>query len=136
MTSERQARLDAEAHEIRQAAQRLLSGTALRTGGTVSIAGLAAEAGLSRQRLYEHHAELVAEFKTTVTGGPTPPNIQALQQQLADARARNTELERANATLQERIRTLSLVVAELTHEAEGTNVVAMPRARATTRAHR
>ena len=62
------------------------------TNGTLSIGTLAAEARLSLQRLCEHHAELLAEFKT-VAGGPSPPNCQALQQRLADARARLPSLK-------------------------------------------
>jgi AcrR family transcriptional regulator len=62
-------------------------------GGENSIAALAAEAGISRQRLYEHHADLVAEFKTTADGVAISPSTQALQQQLASSRERVRHLE-------------------------------------------
>ena len=66
---------------------RLLAGTPQRSNGTLTVAALAAEAALSRYRLYEHHPDLVTEFKTTtLAGGPATPGADALRQQLADAR--------------------------------------------------
>lgn len=133
MTSREQtSRIDTEQQQIRQATQRLLDGSAQRSNGTLTVSTLATEANLSRQRLYEYHPELIAEFKTVATGGPTPPNIQALQQQIADERARNAELKASNIALQERVRTLSALIVELTHEMKGTNVVTMPRKRTST----
>lgn len=131
-TSEQQTRIEGEQRQIHDAAQRLLDGAAQRSNGTLTVAGLATEAGLSRQRLYEHHAELIAKFKTAAAGGLTPPNIQALQQQLADERARNAELEATNTALQGRVRALSALLVELSHEAKGANVVAIPRKRTST----
>ncbi len=129
---DRQAHLDNERHQVREAAGRLLAGTPQRSNGRHTVAALAAEAGISRQRLYEHHADLAAEFKTT-TGGAISPNVEALQQQLANSRERIHELEGQVTLLQERIRTLGAVITELSLEAQAGNVVVLPpnRRRAT-----
>jgi hypothetical protein len=122
-------RIDTERQQIRDAAQRLLEGKPIRSNGKPTVSTLAHEAAVPRQRLYEHHADLIDEFKTSAVGGPTPPDLQALQQQLADALTRITDLETDNNLLQKRIRTLSAVIAELTHETKGGNVIALPRTR-------
>ena len=64
-----------------------------REAAPVGTTSNAVEAGVSRQRLYEHHADLVGEFKTTTGRTTVPPNVQALQQQLADSRERVHQLE-------------------------------------------
>jgi hypothetical protein len=69
----RQAHLDAERCQLREASQRLLAGVPTRTNGTLTVSGPAVDAGLSRHRLYEHHADLVSEFKTAAGGGPLTP---------------------------------------------------------------
>jgi hypothetical protein len=129
----RQAHLDNERHQVREAAQRLLTGAPQHSNGRHTVAALAVEAGISRQRLYEYHADLVAEFKTTTGRGVISPNVQALQQQLADSRERIHQLEGHVTLLQNRIRTLGAVITELTLEAQAGNVVALPpkRRRAT-----
>jgi hypothetical protein len=50
-----------------------LAGVPTRTNGTLTVSGPAVDAGLSRHRLYEHHADLVSEFKTAAGGGPLTP---------------------------------------------------------------
>lgn len=80
----------------------------------------------SRQRLYEHHADLITEFQTKASGGPIPPSVAAMQQQLADARTRIQELEAREAQLLAQTQTLCAVITELTHETEANNVVALP----------
>lgn len=130
MTSpDRQARSDTERRLIREAMQRLLAGTPQRSNGKLTVATLAIEAGLSRQRLYEHHPDLVAEFKTASGGAPIPPDVEALRQQLADADCRNRQLEASNSQLRAQITTLCAVITELTHEAAADNVVTLPRRR-------
>lgn len=47
---------------IAEAVQRLLGRTPQRSDGKLTIASLAIEAGVSRQRLYEHHADVIADF--------------------------------------------------------------------------
>jgi hypothetical protein len=131
MTPDRTTRLDSEREVLRQAIARLLAGTPHRSNGTLTVTTLAVEAGLPRHRLYEHHAELVAEFKTNSGGGPISPTIAALRRQLADAHDRIQYLEAAKTELQDRIIMLSAVITELSHEAHADNIVALPPRRHT-----
>ncbi len=130
---DRQAHLDYERHQVREAAERLLAGKPQRSNGKPTVVALAAEAGISRQRLYEHHADLVAEFKTATGSGLVSLDAQALQRRLVDSCEPINELEGQVCVLQERIRTLSALITELTLEANAGNVVALPpkRRRAT-----
>jgi AcrR family transcriptional regulator len=114
----------AEREHIRAAALRLKNGTPTRSNGSLTASSLATEAGVSRQRLYEHHADLIAEFRAAAgTNRATTTDILALKNQLADARARIQKLESQEAHLLGQIRTLHAVIAELTHEAEASNVI-------------
>lgn len=129
-TLDRHTRLATEQQLIRDATQRLLAGTPQRSNGNLTIATLAAEAGILRQRIYEHHADLVAEFKAKAhNSGPSTTDVQALQQQLADARTRIQTLEATEALLKTKITTLCAVVTELTHGTTANNVLAMPSRR-------
>ncbi|WP_329314413.1 hypothetical protein [Streptomyces sp. NBC_01262] len=125
-------RLEQVARERRligEAAARLLAGTPQRSEGKLTVASLAIESGVPRHRLYEHHAESLSQFKASAGGGPLTPNQQALQQRLEDAQARVASLEADNKLLQRRISSLSAIIAELSHEAHGENVVVLPRRR-------
>jgi hypothetical protein len=134
-TLDRHTRLATEQQLIRDATQRLLAGTPQRSNGSLSIATLATESGLPRHRIYEHHADLVAEFKAkTHTGAPITPDIQALGQQLADAHQRIHQLEATQAQLTNKITTLCAVITELTHDAHPDNVVALLRRHGTNEA--
>lgn len=127
-TVDRPARLATEQRLLREAADRLLAGTPQRSNGSLTIATLAAEAGVPRHRVYEHHAHLVVEFKTTTHAGrPISADLQALRQQLADAHQRIQQLEATQTQLTTKITTLCAVIVELTHEAHADNVVALPR---------
>lgn len=107
---------------------RIRDNKAEQSNGGRTVVALADESGVPRQRLYEHHSDLLDEFKATVGQVPITPNAQALQRQLAQARAHNQELADVNAQLRSKIRTLSAVITELTHETSGGNVVvSMPR---------
>ncbi|MGI8311970.1 hypothetical protein [Saccharopolyspora hattusasensis] len=97
-----------------------------RSDAKLTVVGLAAEAGIPRARLYEHYADLVSEFKTASFGGPIQPNVQALQQQLADAHERIRQLEGDNEHLHGQITTLCAVITGLTQEAEADNVTPLP----------
>jgi uncharacterized protein involved in exopolysaccharide biosynthesis len=125
--SARQLQFDAERDAVRAATERLLSGNPIRSNGKLTVAALAIEAEVSRQRLYEHHDSILAEFKTASGGGPVAPDVSALQRQLATAHDRIRELESREKRLNTRISALSAVIAELTHEAEADNVIALPR---------
>jgi hypothetical protein len=126
---DRKARLDDERHLLYAAMARLRDGKPQRSSGKLTAAALAVEAGIGRQRLYEHHGELLTEFKITAGGGPTSPNVQALRQQLADAHDRIQSLEADNTLLTRRITTLCAVITELTHEAQADNVVTLRQTR-------
>ncbi|WP_431236036.1 hypothetical protein ACQ856_30105 (plasmid) [Mycolicibacterium psychrotolerans] len=110
------ARYDGERQLVQAAIGRLRDNTAERSNGARTVVALAAESGVPRQRLYEHHSDLLDEFKATIGHGPVDPNIEALQRQLAKCRDRNQELTVENAHFQAKIRTLSAVIAELTHD--------------------
>jgi hypothetical protein len=124
---DRHTRLATEQQLIREATQRLLAGTPQRSNGSFTVATLAAEAGLPRHRIYEHHADLVTEFKAkTFTGAPIAPDVTALRQQLADAHQLIEQLEATQTQLAAKITTLCAVITELTHDAHADNIVALP----------
>jgi len=125
--ADREARKGDERRLLHEAMQRLLAGAPQRSNGKLTVATLATEAGLPRHRLYEHHADLAAEFKAAAGGGPPSPRIQALQQQLVVAHDRIQTLEASNKLLRDRITTLCAAITELTHEAAADNVVALSR---------
>ena len=121
------ARNDEEHQRVRAAMSRIRDNKAERSSGARTVVALADESGIPRQRLYEHHGDLLNEFKATVECGPITPNVEALQRQLAQAQEHNQELAAENAQLRSKIRTLSAVITELTHETSAANVVSMPR---------
>lgn len=121
------ARNDEERQQVRAAMGRIRDNRAERSNGVRTVVALADESGIPRQRLYEHHGDLLNEFKATVECGPITPNVEALQRQLAQAQEHNQELAAENAQLRSKIRTLSAVITELTHETSAANVVSMPR---------
>lgn len=119
---------DEERQRVRAAINRIRDNKAEQSNGARTVVALADESGISRQRLYEHHGDLINEFKATVGCGPVAPNVEALQRQLAQARDHNQELATENAHLRNKIRTLSAVSTELNHDTFGANVVvSMPR---------
>lgn len=117
------ARNDQERQLIQAAIGRFRDNNAEQSNGAHTVVALATESGVPRQRLYEHHGDLLNEFKATVGCGPVAPNIEAVQRQLAQARDHNQELATENAQLRDKIRTLSAVITELTHDAVGPSVV-------------
>lgn len=128
LTGDAGERNDEEHQRVRAAMNRLRDNKAEQSNGARTVVALADESGVPRQRLYEQHSDLLNEFKATVGCGPVTPNAEALQRQLAQARAHNQELAAENAHLRSKIRTLSAVITELTHETSGANVVvSMPR---------
>lgn len=117
------ARIEEERQQVRAAVSRLRDDKAEQSNGARTVVALADESGVPRQRLYEHHSDLLNEFKATVGCGPVAPNVEALQRQLARARDHNQELAVENGELRGKIRTLSAVITELTHDTSGANVV-------------
>ncbi|WP_331752070.1 hypothetical protein [Streptomyces sp. NBC_00829] len=118
--------LQTETRDLAAAVSRLLAGKPSRSDGKLTVSSLAAEAAISRQRLYEHHREALADFKTRAGGGPLIPNQQALQQRLEDATSKIKRLEAEKQLLKDRVGALTAVVVELTHEAEAKNVIKLP----------
>lgn len=124
----RTTRTDDERQLLLAAMSRIRDNTAQHSNGTHTVVALASESGIPRQRLYEHHADLLNEFKAAAATGPVATNTRALQHQLAQAREHNHQLAAENTELHAKIRTLSAVIAELTHQAADTaHVVPMPR---------
>lgn len=124
------ARNEEERQLVQAAIGRLRDNHAERSTGARTVVALAVESGVPRQRLYEHHSDLLNEFKAAVGCGPVAPSIEAVQRQLAHARDHNQQLAAENTQLQAKIRTLAAVITELTHDAAGTTVVVpMPRER-------
>lgn len=110
------------------AINRLRDNKAEQSNGALTVVALSDESGVPRQRLYEHHGDLLNDFKATVGCGPVTPNVEALQRQLEQTRDRNQVLANENAQLRGKIRTLSAVITELTHDTAGANVIIpMPR---------
>ncbi|KMS86689.1 hypothetical protein ACZ91_35335 [Streptomyces regensis] len=126
MTSDDLGQLQAERREVAAAVSRLLAGEPCRSNGKLTVSNLAVEAGIPRQRLYEHHREAVAVFKTRAGGGPLIPNQQALQQRLDDAQDKIKKLEADKQHLKDQITALTAVIVELTHETQAKNVIKMP----------
>jgi hypothetical protein len=115
---DREQQLGIERLLIEEATERLLAGTAQRSSGRLNIVALAEEAGIGRARLYEHHPDLVEAFKSQVGMVPSSPDMQALCGHLDAVRGRIAELEAENGLLQDRIRTLSAVIVELSLHAD------------------
>lgn len=105
-----------EEREIRFATDRLVTGNTQHSDGKLTISSLAAECGISRQRLYEHHRELVDEFTSKARGAPTSPRAEALQNQLNTAHATIEALKSDLAKLHDTNKTLRAVITELTLE--------------------
>jgi hypothetical protein len=107
---------------------RIRDNTAERGYDAYTVVALAAESGVSRQRLYEQHSDLLNDFKATAGGGSGGPSTEAVHRQLAQAHERTKALLTENAQLRSKIRTLAAVITELTHDAGTANVsVSIPR---------
>ena len=79
---------DTQRRTIRDAMDRLLAGTPIRSDGKLTIKSLADEAGVKRWLLTHRHTDLQDEFRDKVrTHGSTPEAIRSLV-------ARNEELQR------------------------------------------
>uniref|UniRef100_UPI003F58F2AA hypothetical protein n=1 Tax=Mycolicibacterium obuense TaxID=1807 RepID=UPI003F58F2AA len=119
-----------ERQAVLSAITRIHDGRAERSNGAHTVVALATESGITRQRLYEHHSDLLNDFKATAGATSVGPNIKALQRQLAQTGERNQQLAAENALLRSKIRTLSAVITELTLDSTNVDaVVAMPRNR-------
>ncbi|MFF2819611.1 hypothetical protein ACFVT9_29330 [Kitasatospora cineracea] len=95
-----QAALAAERERIKDAIDRLLAGAPARSSGSLTVEGLAAEAGVHRMALYKRHSDLRELFNERIrTETRQMPESEkrlrrenaALQQSLKDARAGEAE---------------------------------------------
>lgn len=102
---------------------RIRDDTAERGNGAYTVVALAAESGVSRQRLYEQHSDLLNDFRATAAGGSGGPSTEAVHRQLAQAHRRTRGLLTENALLRSQIRTLAAVITELTHDTASSTVV-------------
>ena len=129
MPPPRTTRTDDERQLVLAAMGRIRDNTAQYGNGGHTVVALASESGIPRQRLYEHHADLLNEFKAAAATGPVSTNARALQRQLAHEREHNHQLAAENTELRAKIRTLSAVIAELTHQAADTAHIVIPTPR-------
>ena len=109
---------DKERRVIRDAMDRLLAGTPIRSDGKLTIKSLAAEAGVKRWVLTHRHLDLQDEFRAKVhTHGSTPTAMRALAaendrltRQLRKARA---DLKQARIENNHYTRVIQVLTTEL-----------------------
>lgn len=77
------------------------------------MVSLAAEAGLNRTKLYDHHRALVDDFLQRAGTHPTAHHADTAAE-LAAARARINELEQLAASQQAQLQSLRAALVELT----------------------
>ncbi|MGC4979038.1 hypothetical protein ACLQ2D_40025 [Streptomyces sp. DT199] len=126
-----------ERARIRQAMDRLLSGKATASNGSLTVVALAAEAGVHRMALLRRHTDLKNEFyervRTETRQVPEPERrLRETVSKLKETVARqNAEIEE----LRQLVTRLTLASAVLTHERDrhagpdpvSNNVVPLPR---------
>ncbi|MET9581036.1 hypothetical protein [Streptomyces massasporeus] len=126
-----------ERARIRQAMDRLLSGQATASNGSLTVVALAAEAGVHRMALLRRHTDLKNEFyervRTETRQVPEPERrLRETVSKLKETVARqNAEIEE----LRQLVTRLTLASAVLTHERDrhagpdpvSNNVVPLPR---------
>ena len=110
--------------QVQEAIERQLRGCPQVCSGDHTVVALAIESGVKRTRLYEQYPDLLAAFKTRAQQTVTPRLAGAVSHELTAARDRINELSDENGRLRERIRTLYAVIAELSIQRDGGNVVA------------
>ena len=109
---------DTQRRTIRDAMDRLLAGTPIRSDGKLTVKSLADEAGVKRWLLTHRHTDLRDEFRDKIrTHGSTPEAMRTLaarneelQQQLKQARA---DLRQARAENNHYIRVIQVLILEL-----------------------
>ena len=125
---------DKERRLIRDAMNRLLIGTPIRSDGKLTVKSLAAEAGVKRWLLTHRHLDLQDEFRDKIqTHGSTPDAMRALAadkdrltQQLKQAR---TDLKQARQENNHYTRVIQVLTMELEHRdaaANGTTATLTP----------
>ncbi|MFJ8348227.1 hypothetical protein ACIQ9J_17990 [Streptomyces sp. NPDC094153] len=109
-----------ERTRIREAMDRLLTGKAVASNGSLTVAALAAEASVHRMALYKRHADLKNEFEERVRTETlqVPETEKRLRETITKLkktiRNKNTEIEQ----LKEQVTRLALASAVLTQKGE------------------
>lgn len=104
--------------QIRDAMNRLISGTALHSDGKLTIKSLAEEAQVKRWVLTHRHTDLQAEFRVRIsdTNGSQPPVIRKLQDAHAEAEETvqklRAEVVNLKATMRQYERVLQVLALE------------------------
>jgi hypothetical protein len=113
---------DAERAAIRAAMNRLLTGTAYRSTGALSVLQLAAEAGVKRWLLTHKHTDLAEEFRhRACAGADSPSALHGLQQRARKAEEANRALREENSRLRAQVQVYAQVIRELRTEQRTTN---------------
>ncbi|MCZ4098062.1 hypothetical protein [Streptomyces sp. H39-C1] len=104
-----------ERTRIREAIDRLLSGQATVSNGSLTVVALAAEAGVHRMALLKRHADLKNEFYERVRTETTqvPEGETRLRKSVSKLKERVSDLTTENSGLKDRVAHLSLASAVL-----------------------
>ena len=125
---------DKERQIIRDAMERLLAGTPIRSDGKLTIKSLAAEADVKRWLLTHRHTDLQDEFRDKIrTCGSTPAATRALaasnnrlKQQLKQARDEMRQARDENNHYARVIQVLTVELEQLHAAAPGTTTTVTP----------
>lgn len=111
-----------ERTRIQEAIERLLTGKAIASNGSLTVVALAAEAGVHRMALMKRHADLKNEFyeRVRTETQQVPENEKRLRETITKLKKtiknKNTEIEQ----LKEQVTRLALASAVLTQNSEPT----------------
>jgi chromosome segregation ATPase len=130
---------EAERQAVRDAIERLINGTPIRSTGALTVLQLANEAGVKRWVLTHKHPDLKTEFEQRrIEANGIPAAFQAVHTRSLDLEAANQTLREENTRLTERVEVYAQVIHELTTEitrlrkeiaAPASNVRYLPSAR-------
>jgi hypothetical protein len=108
---------DSLRRELRSAADRLIAGTPLRSGGKLTISDLAAEAGIKRWILTHKRPDLMrqhqAQFKTF---GQVPARLQAARDQIDALEADLAKARREKQHLADLVNTYAAIIHEFSDD--------------------
>jgi hypothetical protein len=100
---------------LRAAADLLIAGTPLHSGGKLTITSLAAEAGIKRWVLTHQHPELMRSYQAeSASLGKTPAPLQDALDRLRQAQDDLTSIRAEKKRLAELNRTYATVIHDLT----------------------
>ncbi|MFE5595374.1 hypothetical protein [Streptomyces sp. NPDC056549] len=126
-----------ERTRIWEAIDRLLSGRATTSNGSLTVVALATEAGVHRMALLKRHVDLKNEFyeRVRTETAQTPEVEKRLRKTVAELKKRVADLTEENNALKNQVTHLTLasaVLADRLRKAEETawlsdNVVRLPR---------